>query len=134
MNAEAMRLHPRRARGVMNLPDQQPSPSLVSRADRRRYPRYSVQVQIEIRQEGYDVPLRVVTTDLSRRGCYVQLMIPLPVGTQIRATLWLDGYAAVIRGSVVTRHPQFGNGIMFQQFEGEAEQHLSKYLDAISNG
>lgn len=78
--------------------------------------------------------MRLETTDLSRNGCYVQLLIPLPVGTKVHATLWLDGYPVVIGGRVVTRHPQFGNGIMFLEFEADAEQQLKRYLDAIATG
>jgi len=116
----------------MNRPEPQPSTSLLAQPERRRYPRYTVQVQIELRQEGNDVPMRLETTDLSRNGCYVQLLIPLSVGTRVQATLWLDGYPVVIRGRVVTRHPQFGNGIMFLEFEGDADQQLSRYLEAIA--
>jgi len=115
----------------MSVPDQQPSASPPPQPERRRYPRYSLHAQIELRQEGSNIPLRLETTDLSRNGCYVQLLIPLPVGTRVQATLWLDGHPAVIRGRVVTRHPQFGNGIMFLEFEADAEQQLGKYLDAI---
>ena len=116
----------------MNSPDAQPAPTAVTKPDRRLHPRYTVQIQIELREEGNDVPMRLVTTDLSRGGCYVQMMIQFPLGTRLQATLWLDGYPIVIRGLVVTRHPQFGNGIMFMEFEGQAEQLLSRYLDAIT--
>ncbi|HYU45607.1 MAG TPA: PilZ domain-containing protein [Terriglobales bacterium] len=116
----------------MNVPDQQPSSSPLPHPERRRSHRYTVQVQIELRQEGSDVPMRLETTDLSRNGCYVQLLIPLSVGIKVRAVLWLDGHPVVIRGRVVTRHPQFGNGIMFLDFEADAEQRLSRYLEAIS--
>jgi hypothetical protein len=77
--------------------------------------------------------MRLETTDLSRNGCYVQLLIPLSVGIRVQATLWLDGSPVVIRGRVVTRHPQFGNGIMFLEFEGDAEQKLTSYLDAVTS-
>ncbi len=94
-----------------NSPDTQSStPALIER-ERRLHARYTVQVQIELRQEGNDVPMRCETTDLSRGGCYIQLLIPLAVGIRLQATLWLDGYPIVIRSLVVTRHPQFGNGI-----------------------
>jgi len=116
----------------MNLPDAQPSNLAVPEPDRRRHPRYTVPVQIELRQEGCDIPLRLETTDLSLGGCYIQLMIPLSVGIRVQATLWLDGYPIVIRGLVVTRHPQFGNGIMFVGIEGQGEQLLYRYLDAIT--
>ena len=115
----------------MNVPDQQASASPPPQPERRRYPRYTVHVQVELRQEGSEVPLRLETTDLSRNGCYVQLLMPLPVGLKVQATLWLDGYPVVIRGNVVTRHPQFGNGIMFLEFEADAEPQLGRYLDAI---
>ncbi|MGD1214874.1 MAG: PilZ domain-containing protein [Terriglobales bacterium] len=116
----------------MNSPDAQPPAPAVTEPDRRHHPRYTVQVQIEIRQEGSDIPMRIETTDLSRGGCYIQLLMQLSLGIRLQATLWLDGYPIVIRGLVVTRHPQFGNGIMFVEFEGQGEQLLTRYLDAIA--
>ena len=109
-----------------------PSTTSLAASDRRLHPRYTVQVQIELRQEGNDVPMRLVTTDLSRGGCYIQLVRQFSLGVHVRATLWLDGCPIVIQGLVVTRHPQFGNGIMFLEFEGQAEQLLHRYLDAIT--
>jgi hypothetical protein len=121
---------------AMNSPDAHPGTHPIAHTatepDRRQFPRYNTQVQIEIRQEDSDVPMRLETTDLSRGGCYVQLLIPLSVGIRVRLTLWLDGYPAIISGLVVTRHPQFGNGIMFVDFEGEADQLLKRYLDVAS--
>jgi hypothetical protein len=75
--------------------------------------------------------MRFETTDLSRGGCYVQLLMPLSVGIRVRLTLWLDGFPATIQGLVITRHPQYGNGIMFADFEGESDQLLKRYLEAV---
>jgi len=116
----------------MNSPDAQPSFPVLTERDRRVHPRYTVQVQIELHVEGSDVPMRIETTDLSRGGCYIQLMMPLPVGGRVHAKLWLDGYPIVVRGRVVTRHPEFGNGIMFLEFEGEGEHLLKRYLEAVA--
>ncbi len=100
--------------------------------DRRRHRRHTVNVQIEIRPEGTDVPLRLETTDLSRRGCYVQMIMPLATGKRLDATLWLGGVSIYLRGVVVTRHPGFGNGIMFEKFEGRSEQILNAYTDELA--
>ena len=116
----------------MNLLDPQPSTPLTLEHDRRHYPRYSVQVQIAVCVEGSDVPMRLETTDLSRGGCYIQLIMALPLGAPVHVTLWLDDVPIHIRGRVVTRHPQFGNGIMFLDFEGEGEHLLKRYLEAIT--
>ncbi|MGA2354871.1 MAG: PilZ domain-containing protein [Terriglobales bacterium] len=115
----------------MDSPNAHSSTAVLTERDRRRYPRRTVQVQVELHQEGSDVPLRMETTDLSRGGCYIQLMMPLPVGGRVQVKLWLDGQPIVIHGRIVTRHPQFGNGIMFMDYEGQAEVLLNHYLDAI---
>ena len=116
----------------MNLPNPRSSNPAPTEPDRRQHPRYTVQVQIELRQEGSDLPMRLETTDLSRGGCYIQLISTLPLGVRVQATLWLGGYPVVIQGRVVTRHPKFGNGIMFLEFEGEGAQLLNRYLEAIT--
>jgi len=115
----------------MNLPESDAGTAALTERDRRLHPRYTVQVQIELRQDGNEVPMRLATTDLSRTGCYIELMMPLPVGTLIQATLWLDAYPIVLSGHAVTCHPHFGNGIMFDKFEGEAEHLLHRYLEGI---
>jgi c-di-GMP-binding flagellar brake protein YcgR len=116
----------------MNLRDQQLFSHVVAPPDRRRDLRYSVQVQIELREDGSEVPMRMNTTDLSRGGCYVELLMPLPVGTDVTATLWLSNGSVRMRGRVVTRHAQFGNGIKFLDFDDNGEKVLAQYLDAIN--
>ena len=115
----------------MNSPEPQPSTPFTLDHERRHFPRYSVHVQIAVNLDGSNFPMRLETTDLSRGGCYIQLLMDLPLGAQIHATLWLDDVPIFVRGRIVTRHPQFGNGIMFLDFEGEGEQLLKRYLEAI---
>jgi hypothetical protein len=115
----------------MDSPNAQPATVALNERDRRFHRRYTVQVQIELRQEGSDVPIRLATTDLSHGGCYIELIMPLPVGVLVQATLWLDDHPIVVQGRVVTCHAQYGNGVMFEKFEGQAEQLLHQYLDAI---
>jgi|ERR1700691_243837 PilZ domain len=116
----------------MDSPNPQPSPAAQPGQDRRHFSRYTLQVQIEIHREGSSVPMRLATTDLSRAGCYIELMMPFPVGAHVRATFWLDDFPIVVHGRVATSHPQFGNGIMFEKFEGQAEQLLGRYLDGVT--
>ena len=108
----------------------QPDPAVVQ-AERRLHPRYNVKVQIELRADGSDIPMRLETTDLSRSGCYIVMTMPLPVSTEVDATLWLGEQRIRVRGRIVTRHPQFGNGIMFLKFEGDDEKTLCTFLDHV---
>ena len=116
----------------MSSPERQLATPTLPHPDRRHFPRYTARVQVELRQDGIEVPLRMETTDLSRGGCYVQLMMTMPIGTYLNLTLWLDGYPVRVRSRVVTRHPQFGNGIMFLEFQGNDEQLLTRYLSALT--
>jgi hypothetical protein len=116
----------------VNFLDQQLLSNILARPpDRRSDPRHSVHLQIELREDGSDVPLRMTTTDLCRGGCYVEMALTLPIRTNVTAKLWLEDGPVRVKGSVVTRHTQFGNGIQFLEFEGDGKKALARYLDAI---
>ncbi|MGA7684103.1 MAG: PilZ domain-containing protein [Terriglobales bacterium] len=100
-------------------------------SERRRDPRFSVQVQIELHEEGTDIPIRGETADLSRGGCYLQLTLTLALGACLRGRVWLGDSVVCFRGRVVTLHPQFGNGIVFVEFEGDGDQVLASYLEKL---
>src|SRR5260370_18637521 len=73
----------------LNSTDAAPSGSTLTERDRRLCPRYTLQVQIELHQQGSADPLRLQTTDISRAGCYVQMPTPLPVAVFLQPILWL---------------------------------------------
>ena len=115
----------------MDFPANQIGQTSVTHPERRTYPRFPVKVQIELYEEGSDVPIHSETTDLSRGGCYVQLSLTLALGAYVHGRLWINSSPIRFRGRVVTRHPEFGNGLMFLELEGSGEQILAAYLDAI---
>ena len=115
----------------MNLEDERGSRVEAAQAERRLHPRYHIKIQIELFAEGNGQPLQLDTVDLSRNGCCVWIQNPLPVGTRLRAVLHLATKPVVVRGCVVTRHPRFGNGIMFLVFEGDGDERLRKYLESL---
>ena len=96
--------------------------------ERRKYPRIRAAIQVELRREMNDSPLRVVTADISLGGCYVETMLPLETGAALNMVLWMDGEKLVTQGVVVTRHPQFGNGIKFVGMPSTDQQRLARFL------
>jgi c-di-GMP-binding flagellar brake protein YcgR len=113
----------------MESASKQSAMSVSSQDDRRQSHRHNINVQIEVRERDSEVPLRMQTTDLSRGGCYIQVMMPMPVGTYLDCKFWLGDKAVEARGRVVTRHPQFGNGIIFLEFKGDGAKTLTNYLN-----
>jgi hypothetical protein len=98
--------------------------------DRRRSTRVSVSVQAELREEGSTVPTRVETADLSVGGMYIQMAVTLAIGSRLDIVLWLGEQKHKVKGSVVTAHPQFGNGIEFTNVPSETGAALAAFIDA----
>jgi hypothetical protein len=98
--------------------------------ERRQNQRYSVRAEIEIRELGSRAPARGNTTDLSLSGCYVATMFPLPMGSTLDFTLWIDNGNIKGRGSVKTCHPGVGMGIKFSSLTNEEVCQLSSYVHA----
>src|SRR5260370_17378952 len=62
----------------LNSTDAAPSGSTLTERDRRLCPRYTLQVQIELHQQGSADPLQLQTTHLTPPACHVQIPTPLP--------------------------------------------------------
>ncbi len=97
--------------------------------DRRQFRRWHIAVQAELRVQGNEVPIRGQTTDIGTGGCYIEMVVTLDVGTQLNVVLWLGHEKLVIDGRVVTRHPQFGNGIQFTDVSVDSRQRLQRFLE-----
>jgi len=100
--------------------------------ERRKYPRTKTPVQIELRPEGSNVPIRVQTADIGVGGCYVEMGITLEVGSRLTAVFWLGDQKMVVSGLVITCHPQFGNGIEFVGLSKPDQDKLTSFLKTIS--
>jgi c-di-GMP-binding flagellar brake protein YcgR len=97
--------------------------------ERRQFQRLPVALQIELRVQGDSVPLRLQTSDVSAGGCYLEMMFTYEVGTLLDINLWLGHQRLSVRGRVVTRHPQFGNGVEFHDLSDVAKDRLQQLLE-----
>jgi len=104
---------------------------VVSASNRRLFARHKISLPIELRDERVKAPTRINATDVSGNGCYVETMLPLPVGTVLRLDFWLDSEHMNISAVVRTCDPGVGNGIEFTGMPPEAKQRMQSYLDAI---
>jgi hypothetical protein len=52
----------------------------------------------------------------------------MPVGTKLDLVLWVEDHRLPTKGGVVTHHPQFGNGIEFQDLSQEDQGKLAHFL------
>jgi c-di-GMP-binding flagellar brake protein YcgR len=98
--------------------------------ERREHSRVNACVQIELRQDGSPAVIRTKTSDISPGGCYVEMMFTLETGSKLHLVLWINGEKLRCKGVVMTRHPQFGNGIQFLDMSVEDRHRLRNLLQS----
>ncbi len=103
----------------------------ISGANRRRWHRHKISLPIELRDERANAPTRINATDVSGNGCYVETMLPLPLGTMLRVDFWLDSERVKVTAVVRTCDPGVGNGIEFTGLPVDGKARMQAYLDAI---
>ena len=113
------------------LPIQGATVAVMSPSNRRRYSRHKISFPIELRDERVKTPMRINATDVSGNGCYVETILPLPIGTVLRVDFYLQNEHVNISAVVRTCDPGVGNGIEFTGLPVDGKQHLHQYLDGI---
>jgi hypothetical protein len=103
----------------------------VSTTNKRRWHRHKISLPLEIRDERVNAPSRINATDVSGNGCYVENMLPFPLGTVLRLDFWLDSERVNITAVVRTCDPGVGNGIEFTGMHADMKARMQGYLDAI---
>ena len=103
----------------------------IASSNRRRWHRHKISLPLELRDERVNAPTRINATDVSGNGCYIETMLPLPLGTVLRLDFWLDSEHINISAVVRTSDPGVGNGIEFTGMPPEAKDRMQSYLDTI---
>jgi len=87
-----------------------------------------------VRDERVNTPLRVNATDISGNGCYVETVMPLPVGTALRVDLWIGNERVSPTATVRTQDPGVGMGIEFTGLAEELKKRFQEHLEKIDPG
>jgi hypothetical protein len=100
-------------------------------ANRRSFHRHKFSFPLELRDERVNTPMRVNATDISGSGCYVETIMPLPVGTALKADFWIDSEHVSTPAMVRTRDPGVGMGIEFIGMDDDIKQRFQTRLDEM---
>ena len=80
-------------------------------ADRRDWPRYALTLVAEVSEPLNATVLNARSSDVSRSGCYIDTLSPLPVQTQIKIRLRSGDDVFETQARVVYVSPGLGMGI-----------------------
>jgi hypothetical protein len=81
--------------------------------ERRCAPRYPFIADAELSDEERTTYLQARVSDLSLSGCYLDMIHPLPAGTQIVLYVTDDSGSFQARGKIVYSLPNLGSGVAF---------------------
>ncbi|HEY1263391.1 MAG TPA: PilZ domain-containing protein [Terriglobales bacterium] len=109
-----------------------PGPTPNPKSNMRRFVRHRIHLPMELRDDrGGGVPMLTNASDVGGRGCYVETLTPLPLGTPLHITFWMEQEKMTTSAIVRASDPGVGMGIEFSGLKLEQQQKVQEYLDRI---
>jgi len=100
--------------------------------NKRRFVRHRIKFPLERRDErGGGAHMQTSATDIGGRGCYIETMIPLPLGTKVRLVFWIGSEKVDTTGIVRASDGGVGMGIEFVGLDEAAQEQLQSYLESL---
>jgi hypothetical protein len=104
------------------------SDSATSNNERRKLPRYAFVATTELADVASTTKLSGRITEISRAGCYVDILNVLPVGTLLNVQISCDKGKFVVKGKILYVHEGIGMGVVFLDPPKEQLEILDSWL------
>ncbi len=102
--------------------------------NQRKFPRHKIPFPIEISDgQGSRSLMRTQSTDISGRGCYVETMLPLPLGKELTITFWLESDKVTTPAVVRACDGGVGMGIEFTGLDEQTQERLQSLLESMDS-
>ena len=96
--------------------------------DRRRTPRYPFVANAEVSETASQTRIFARTSEIGMNGCYLDLINPLPVGTEVLVKIFTETDFFESVATVVYSQPNLGMGLMFRDVSRHFLPSLQKWL------
>jgi len=97
--------------------------------DRRSAPRYALILSAEVADKASLAKLAGRTADISRTGCYIDTLNPIPAGCQVHIRLQHENEFFDADGRVIYVSPGLGMGLAFNQVVPPQQAILDRWLE-----
>jgi hypothetical protein len=97
----------------------------------RRCPRYHFYASAEIVEQKSQTRMTTRTSELSRYGCYLDMLNPLPLGTSVKIQILYNEQTFGAAGRVIYSQPNMGMGVAFDDMETPQEHTLENWLSHL---
>ncbi len=102
------------------------------RREQRRSPRFRCTGSVALTPENAEVRMWGTLTDISLRGCYVEMSSTLPVDTKIDLVMDASGIRIRAKGIVRISYPGLGMGILMTDLAPEQREFLDQLLAILA--
>lgn len=96
--------------------------------ERRQHERVQCKLGAELHIEGAEALVRVVVTNLSVGGCFVEMSALPKEKSGLKLIFWLNDVKFAVKGIVVGRRPGFGISIGFTEMTDEVLGQLRRFV------
>jgi len=100
--------------------------------ERRTVPRYPLIATVEILESSSAMRLTGRISEISRKGCYVDVLNPLPVGTEIQVRISRDSGSFATSARVIYADQGMGMGVLFVNTAADQVQILDAWISELS--
>ena len=100
--------------------------------DRRAAPRYTLILLAEVTDRLSSAKFTARTSDVSRTGCYLDTLNPLPRGTLVQLRLRNQKEIFECGATVMYVSPGLGMGVQFEEIPAEQLELLDRWLTGAS--
>ncbi len=99
--------------------------------ERRRGPRFPFFASAEVTDLGTGIRLVCRTNELSERGCYFDMMNPLPNGSPVKVQITNHEQTFEAEGHIVYTQSNMGMGVTFDKVNAGHQRTLEEWLTKL---
>ena len=100
--------------------------------EHRRHPRYNCAGMAKLWENGNEHSSAGRINEISKGGCYVEMMSPMRAGTATRLELSVSGRTLRLHGIVRTSQPTFGMGVEFTRMAPAEAERLGQFVAELA--
>jgi len=104
----------------------------TSYSERRTVPRYSFIASVEVVEPNSDVHISGRISEISRKGCYVDVLNTLPKGTPLQVRILRDQGTFETRGKIIYVQEGMGMGVAFVDPPADQLKILDSWLGELT--
>jgi hypothetical protein len=97
--------------------------------ERRRGPRYPFFASAQITEVESKSVMTARTSELSRYGCYMDMLNPLPLGTAVKTEITYQGQIIDAGGRVIYSQQNMGMGVSFDDIQPAHVATLERWIE-----